>query len=300
MDAASPPPPPKILVYDGDCSLCIGVSKRLLRWTRRGEETRRAAQEFEGEDAERIAASEAHNELAVMDPATKEIRGGVDGLLWWLEGSRLSRLARGLSWGPLRWAAGVVYPVIAYNRRILAPPKPRAIACACDPDPRPGATIALGAFALAVVVGMLIGTGWILAARGSSVDGALPTGPNLLPVLRPWLGIAGALVLPTFLGVCLFRPVGARLLHAASFAWSLALGSPFLLLWAFALAGGHGWMRWVFLSLGAAPGIVSYLVYRRRLRMLRLTEWWQALVALPGILAAVVPGFAELILGLRA
>ncbi len=236
MDATPPPPPQRILVYDGDCSLCIAVSRRLLRWTRRGEETRRAAQEFEGEDAERIAASEAHNELAVIDPGSKEIRNGVEGIVWWLEGSRLAWLARLLSWGPLRWAAGVVYPVIAYNRRILAPPKPRAIACACDPDPRPGATIALGAFALVVVVGALVDVG-AMAKAVSRVEAdaivwwAAPFGDPLEA-----LQTAALWILPTLALVCVLRPQGARLLHATAFAWSLAISTP--ILWIGAVAAG--------------------------------------------------------------
>lgn len=274
-------------MYDGDCSLCVAVSRRLLRWTRRGEETRRAAQAFEGEDAERVAASEAHNELAVMDPATKEIRNGVDGILWWLEGSRLAWLARLLSFGPLRWAAGVGYPVIAYNRRILAPPKPRAIACACDPDPRPGATIALGAFALAVAVGAFVGVG-ALARAGSRVE-ADAIAWWAAPLGGPVEGLftAALWILPTLALVCVVRPPGARLLHAAAFAWSLAISTPILWMGA-GLQAAIGWdgpsLVLLLGLLGQSLG--GCVAYARRLRMLRASEpGWIVAFALLGLVA---------------
>jgi len=274
------------------------VSRRLLRWTRRGEEARRAAQAFEGQDAARLAVSEVHNEMAVLDPATKEIRNGVDGLLWWLEGSRLAWLARLLGWGPLRWAVGVGYPVIAYNRRILAPPPPRAIACACDPDPRPGATIALGAFALAVVVGAFVGVGALLRTVGPQDEPLrtvwLVTGGE---DLRAWVMLSAVWVLPTLILVSLLRPVGTRLLHATAFLWSTALGAPLLVAGAALHAAlGGAPARW--------PTTLSVIVftpvftsaYGRRLSMLRASSRWWVAVGLPWILLGVIPGLARRLL----
>lgn len=292
MDATRPPPPPRILVYDGDCSLCIAVSRRLLRWTRRGEETRRAAQAFEGEDAERIAASQAHNELAVMDPTTKELRSGVDGLLWWLEGSRLAWLARLLSWGPLRWAAGVVYPVIAYNRRILAPPKPRAVACACDPDPRPGATIALGSFALTVLGGALVAVAAVVAAGSPAGEAPRPIhGLEHASAAAAWAAVLGIFAGPTLLLVAVLRPAGARLLHAAAFLWSAALCAPLLLL---GVVVGAAVGSQAPSGLGAiAFGVTFQAAYRRRLRHLGASGWWFWVWGGPLLLAAVLPGLME-------
>src|SRR5918992_1550941 len=84
----------KVLVYDGDCPICIRGSERFVRWGLVPEERRREFQSYEGEPAERLAAAGFRNEMAVFEPASGEIRTGIPGFLWLLRDGRFGALAR--------------------------------------------------------------------------------------------------------------------------------------------------------------------------------------------------------------
>lgn len=123
----------RILVYDGDCRMCVAFSKLAERRWLVGEAMRRPADAFEGDLAVRLAEAGVHNELAVIDTAADRIRTGYDGILWLMRGGRLAWLAPLLARGPLAWLGRHDYKTVAYNRRIISPVK-RGVACACDPD----------------------------------------------------------------------------------------------------------------------------------------------------------------------
>ncbi len=123
----------RILVYDGDCSMCDRLSKLLARRWLVGAADRKPHDAFEGDEARRLTEAGIHNELAVIDRATGEIRTGYDGITWLLRGGKLPWLGALLAWGPVRWLLRHDYRLVAYNRRIFAPPN-RGAACACDPD----------------------------------------------------------------------------------------------------------------------------------------------------------------------
>lgn len=132
----------KVLVYDGDCPLCIRGSRAFVRLGLLPEERRRAFQELPGEVAGRLAAAGFRNEMAVVEPASGEVRMGVAGFLWLLREGPLGRLARLLDRRGAREALSALYHMVSYNRRILAPPR-AGVRCACDPDDRPGYQLAL-------------------------------------------------------------------------------------------------------------------------------------------------------------
>ena len=185
--------------------------------------------------------------------------------------------------------------MIAYNRRILAPPPPRAVACACDPDPRPGATIALGAFALAVIVGAFVGVGALLRSVGPQEEPLrnlwLVTGGE---DARVWVTLSALWVLPTLLLVSVVRPAGARLLHATSFLWSSALGAPLLVAGALVHAAiGGSVSRWPTTLSVIVFALVFSVAYRNRLCMLRASSWWWVVAGLPWLLLATIPGLSD-------
>ncbi|MGH9362699.1 MAG: hypothetical protein ACRD2T_12360, partial [Thermoanaerobaculia bacterium] len=71
----------KVLVYDGDCPICIRGSELFVRWGLVPEERRREFQSYEGETAERLAAAGFRNEMEVFDQAAGDIRTGFPGFL---------------------------------------------------------------------------------------------------------------------------------------------------------------------------------------------------------------------------
>jgi hypothetical protein len=153
----------KVLVYDGDCPICIHGSAAFVRLRLIPEERRREFQSYEGEAAERLAAAGFRNEMAVLDPGSGEIRTGIPGFLWLLRESPIGALARLLDHRPLVAALTGLYHLVAYNRRILALPR-SPIRCACDPDERPGYQLALLVILLAFAAALTALFGAALAA----------------------------------------------------------------------------------------------------------------------------------------
>lgn len=148
----------RTLVYDGDCSMCRRLSALAERRWLVGSARRLPHDAFEGEEAERLEAAGIRNELAVIDESSGEIRSGYDGILWLLEGGLLRWLVPLLRFPPVRWLLRHDYRLVAYNRRILAPPR-RNAACACDPDLHRG-------YRWAFIVAALLWTGIFGAIAG--------------------------------------------------------------------------------------------------------------------------------------
>ena len=171
----------KILVYDGECSMCESMSALLLRVLPGVPgvpgipgDARRPLQDFPLETAARLDAAGIRNEMAVIAPASGEIRSGIAGILWLLQDTAAAPLARLLDRPLLRGPLTIVYRTISYNRRVLAPPlgRPAGFRCTCDPDDRPGYQLALIAgllglaLALTVLFGAAVASGTGLESRG--------------------------------------------------------------------------------------------------------------------------------------
>jgi predicted DCC family thiol-disulfide oxidoreductase YuxK len=187
--------PDRILVYDGDCTLCRRFA-RVAGWRWLVGEARALPHDaFEGEEAARLEAAGIRNELAVLERPSGEIHSGYDGILRLLCGGRVPWLAALLSFAPVRWLLRHDYRLVAYNRRILAPPR-RGAACACDPDLHRG-------YRWAFIVAALLWTALFAALGGyaflteRSFLGDLPTrsgGARGTPWTGP-LALAGYLAL---------------------------------------------------------------------------------------------------------
>ena len=74
------------------------------------------------------------NQLIVLDPDTRQWRGGADGLLW-IVGDNFGHPAwvRMLGLPGVRQLVRFGYEAISYNRRILSPPR-HCIRCDCEPQ----------------------------------------------------------------------------------------------------------------------------------------------------------------------
>ncbi|MDX1644015.1 MAG: DCC1-like thiol-disulfide oxidoreductase family protein [Thermoanaerobaculia bacterium] len=166
----------RILVYDGDCPMCRWISRRFAQIGLVDEGDRRPFQEFEGDEARLLVEAGIRNEMLVLEESSGEIRAGVDGFRWLLERTPLRALATPLGWAPVRRGLSLLYRVVAYNRRVLAPPS-AGVVCECDPDPHRGYRAAFLVMATLFVFGAS-------AVCGVALDGAFGVaGPE---------GVAGA------------------------------------------------------------------------------------------------------------
>ncbi|HEX5761246.1 MAG TPA: hypothetical protein VF121_18830 [Thermoanaerobaculia bacterium] len=165
----------KVLVYDGDCPICIRGSRGFVRLGFLPEERRWEFQALEPGLAGRLAAAGFRNEMAVVEPASGELRTGIPGFLWLLRDGWLGPVARGLDRRGPREALAAVYHLVSYNRRILAPPR-SPIRCACDPDDRPGYQLALLVLLLAFALGAAALFGAAVAGARGAFAGAAAAG----------------------------------------------------------------------------------------------------------------------------
>jgi predicted DCC family thiol-disulfide oxidoreductase YuxK len=209
----------RILVYDGDCPMCRTFSE-LARWRWLvGDAGTMRHDAFEGEEAARLEAAGIRNELAVLDRTTGEIRSGYDGIVWLLQEGRVPWLAALLAFPPVRWLLRHDYRLVAYNRRILAPPRRRA-ACACDPDLHRG-------YRWAFIVAALLWTGLIAAAGGYAFWttgcfwGDIPAGPAGAGH-TPWTGPLVPLGWLALAPLALLLPSPRGLDHLGHLAWTYA------------------------------------------------------------------------------
>lgn len=206
-----------LLIYDGDCRLCDEASRRVVSWAGRELDARRTPEELDPETAVRVTAAGIRNEMAVVDPASGEIRTGLPAILAFLrDAPGIGALARAVDRPWLRGPLSIVYRTIAYNRRVIAPPPPRDIACACDPDPHLG----FNALFLAVLLLVAAAGAWVLRPMLSFVFGVEPPGPAV------FVGVPFAL---TAIAALLARK-GSRFHAAGHTAWILAAAAVPLLL----------------------------------------------------------------------
>ncbi|MDA1265196.1 MAG: hypothetical protein O2816_08985, partial [Planctomycetota bacterium] len=90
-DAPLRPAPLRPMVcFDGDCGMCRGSVELIVRLGLVERQRSAPFQSFDAEVAGKLLEANVHNELAVLDTDTGEIRSGIHGLLWACEGSWLA------------------------------------------------------------------------------------------------------------------------------------------------------------------------------------------------------------------
>lgn len=250
-------PHPYLLVYDGDCSLCLAWSRRLVRWAGLTDADRVSHHDLAPGLRARVEAAGLRNELKVVDRADGTITGGFEAIRRFGRGTGLASLVTLSGVPPFRWLFAFAYGVIARNRRVLAP-TPGGMVCACDPDPHLGYNLAFVLLATAVAA-----LGWwvFLAVGKSVVAGGGPVAWADAATNVPFL------LLPLIIGLVV--PTGPRLALTAHEAWIcarvvvvFATGSALAL-----VARGAGWGRAVEVAAFAAGvlcGLVVLFVAIRR------------------------------------
>lgn len=182
----------RLLVYDGECPLCIGFSQLYVTLDLIPAAQRVPLLDLEPELIERLLALGFGNEMAVIESDRTKIRTGMEGILHLLGDTWARPIALVLGLPGFRQLCELVYRFVGANRRFLSLPKPRGPACACEPDEKPAYNVAL-----IVLAGGLA----FLAARRFG-----GTGGNLA---QPWRWIL--LGLPALLLLSGTVPAGLRL-----------------------------------------------------------------------------------------
>lgn len=246
----------RLLVYDGECPLCIGFSALYVRLGWIPPAQRVPLLELEPELIERLLALGFGNEMAVVEPDRDTIRTGLDGILHLMSHTWARPFAAVLGLPGLRQLCELVYRFIGANRRFLSLPKPRGPACACEPDEKPAYNLALVVLGFALAFFVSLPFDWPLT-RGELV--AARVLPALLLV---WLTLPGSLRLRALghvamgtLHAGLVLGLGGLLLpgNLRGLAWALAVawsGRQMLRRLRY-LGAEHALLRAVVLALGA-------------------------------------------------
>jgi predicted DCC family thiol-disulfide oxidoreductase YuxK len=244
----------RVLVYDGDCPLCVATSERLERAGHLPEGGRRAFQALPEDQAKRLLDAGFADRMAVVDEDSGEIRTGLPALLWVFEGRPAPLWARVASRRPWSAVASFAYRVVASNRRAIAPRSPGRPPCACEPG-EDGRLTAAFAGALAVAAGAVAAVEAAAVANLHPGRGLL--GPRLLRAAEalPWVVVA----------VPALRRFPGAVSRLAAFSWSAAV-SALAALPAFALGA---LLRPPFAGAALALGLVARLAVLARMELRR-------------------------------
>jgi predicted DCC family thiol-disulfide oxidoreductase YuxK len=249
-------PHPYLLVYDGDCSLCLAWSRRLVRWAGLPDADRVSHHDLDPDLRARVEAAGLKNELKVVHRADGTITGGFEAIRRFGRGTGLAWLVVLSAVPPFRWLFPLGYGLIARNRRVLAP-TPGGMVCACDPDPHLGYNLAF-----AVHAGASAALGWwMVIAVGGAV---LADAPRVAWADALW---KVPLVMASVVGA-VGVPRGRRLTWANHLLWVQArAGLAFVAGSALALvARGAGWGRAVEIAAFAAGALGGLVVFLRGIR----------------------------------
>ncbi len=265
----------KVLVYDGDCPMCESLSRTFVRLGWVPEERREPFQLFEGDTAAALRDAGIHNEIAVRDAASGEIRTGARGILWLWRDTWFRWGAALLSVPPFVWLLTFFYRLTAYNRRAIAPPRPMGIACDCDPDDHAG-------YQLAFVV--LTGAFALVVAQWFALRSVAIRGPNAYPA-GIWLTVG--------FGLCWLPPVvhallaGAPRLRALTHAaWVLACAAVFLLPaigYSYITDAGVRFVAWICSTVALAWPRFVYAARNEKLGVSFAWRWWWNALLVAGI-----------------
>ena len=211
----------KFLAYDGDCPMCRSTVAMLIDWKLIRSEQARGNHELSPTDFETAYAAGMRNELVVIDPETRQVRIGTDGLLWIVRDNTGNHFLVQLLGLPgfrdlLRWG----YQIISYNRRIISPPG-HQIVCDCEPE-------VTTARRLSLVVPTFLITAILLALFGASVFRGWELGDALSGAWFAEAAAGAGWLTLTAVGA-LVLPAGKRLDYCAHLTATMFIGALALL-----------------------------------------------------------------------
>ncbi len=258
----------KIVVYDGDCSMCRGTIAALVRARLVRPDQTRSNHDLSDADFAIVNAAGIRNQLVVLDLRTRETRAGTDGLLWFLrEKTGNNLLVRLFGLPGFRHLLRVGYEAISYNRRIISPPR-NQIVCDCEPE----ATLARR---LTLIVPVLLCAVLLVALFGATAFHAGELGDALAGALLALLGISGLAVMIVVALVAL--PADKRIDYIGHLAITTLAGALLLvpaMLVSFALVPSvRRLIAADSLSVLVSAGLM-FAMQRRRTAVLALSQRW--------------------------
>ncbi|OEJ99721.1 DCC1-like thiol-disulfide oxidoreductase family protein [Roseivirga misakiensis] len=254
----------KWIIYDGNCGLCLR-SKRLLVSMGWFPEKKFLDYHHLKDDLKRIINSARFRyEMALVDEKTRETKYGLEGIIS-VFAEKTPALAKLKTTGKLFKVLESLYHTISYNRYFLFPDS-SVIKCACEPPFK--AETYRSWLILSIVFSSIISYlfGWSVAPifEGESMDFALKT---LFLVGIGWVIQLGLTLVmldrQTYLDysrhLCLIMVVGVMVLI------------PSIIISLFLHIEAVKWMPLMSIAISSA---VMLRMHTRRVRVMRLTQWW--------------------------
>lgn len=121
------------LLYDEDCPLCRWYTAKFVQYGFLNPEGRISYSTHIDRLKQVVDPELAQNKIACIDHRTNQVSYGIDSLLLIL-GQRFKLIPIIGRFKPVNYLLRLLYQLITYNRKIVAPAPKQAIACACEPS----------------------------------------------------------------------------------------------------------------------------------------------------------------------
>ena len=159
----------KLIVYDGNCKVCVGLRDLMLVLGLVAQQECVAYHQLEPGLKEQVNPERFRNEMALLDTGGRETLYGAEGVSF-IFADKLKLLKPLFRFKPFFLLFRLLYKTLAFNRYTIATPKAPAIACDCYPEAVTNYRIVYIAMAVAISV-------LLTALFGVSVQDALNAGP---------------------------------------------------------------------------------------------------------------------------
>lgn len=256
----------RLIVYDGNCTLCSGLKVRAVRYGIIDESDCAVYHTLPAQYSKAIAPNHFRNEMALVEKNGGPTLYGVDGLTY-VFSVRYPSLRPVLASNFAQTILKAVYSVVAPNRYVISTPPARVMSCACAPEVPLAVRLRyiLPAHLYAIIATVLFG----LAVR------------PLVPSVSSGAAVAGILLI-TGTGWTLHTLLAAIVLprifieyeaHLASVMWRGVVPLfPVILLAAWPIHSA-------FLVAVCVTASSAWMIFQhqRRTRALCLSQWWTVL-----------------------
>lgn len=121
------------LLYDEDCPLCRWYTAKFVQYGFLRPEGRIAYSEYIRQFSGTVDPELAQTKIACVDHQTNQVSYGIDSLLLIL-GQRFKWIPVIGRFKPVNYLLQLLYLLISYNRKIVAPAPKQKMACACEPS----------------------------------------------------------------------------------------------------------------------------------------------------------------------
>lgn len=122
----------KIIVYDGDCPLCLRLKQQAVRWHIVAEGDCCTIDKLPTEYAAQVDIQRFRSEMALVDTISGQTLYGIEGLSS-VFAFRYPVLRPLLAFSLIQAMLRAVYRIVAPNRYVISTPPARPFACACAP-----------------------------------------------------------------------------------------------------------------------------------------------------------------------